>query len=497
MNHLLPIIEELEVGKIPSSTSEVKVYRESFTKEQKVYLLMIKNSGEKSILATGEGDLFNELDGEIIGEDAKICSLTHENRLVLNRYFDYTRPQAFGNKIATIGLGDRLGRATPGHIETVKEKAIKPVLAQQSIRELTLSERTMLEMLDDVCFSVFQKGYKDGFGADGDHIKEESDIQYALSIGMSMITLDCSDYIKNEIEEASEEEIQVKFEALPEQLQQYFSQTYLNKEFELDGFTLAFDKTSLMKNVLLYNEAIHFMTRVYKEYILKANRPIDFEISIDETETVTSPLAHFFVANELKQNEAGVVSLAPRFYGEFQKAIDYMGEIDIFEVEFEKHVKIAEHFGYKLSIHSGSDKFSVYPIIAEHTKGIYHIKTAGTNWLEALRVISDKEPNLYRRIHQYVLANYETAMASYHITPNVESIEPLDNVADEHLTTYLNDDNMRQLLHITYGLLLTSRKENGEYLFRNEIFEILDKYESTYDEMLQSHIGKHLSQLGL
>src|SRR5690625_6644845 len=102
---------------------------------------MVKNDSEKLLLAAGHGSLFDELEGTKIGEKGKACPLTHENRLVLNRYFDYTVPRAFGTKIATIGLGDRLGLASPGHIQTVKDRQIKPVLAQQSIRELTLSER--------------------------------------------------------------------------------------------------------------------------------------------------------------------------------------------------------------------------------------------------------------------------------------------------------------------------------------------------------------------
>src|SRR5699024_5981264 len=172
MNHILPVIELLEEGKIANDTPEIKIYEESFTEENKAHLLMIKSRSQKYLLATGEGEIFDELDGEKIKSRAKVCPLTHENRLVLNRYFEYTIPMAFGSQIATIGLGDRLGLATPGHIDTVKGKKIKPILAQQSIRELTLSERTMVDMLDDVCFSVFQKGYKGGFGADGDHIKE-------------------------------------------------------------------------------------------------------------------------------------------------------------------------------------------------------------------------------------------------------------------------------------------------------------------------------------
>src|SRR5690625_169958 len=134
------------------------------------------------------------------------------------------------------------------------------------------------------------------------------------------------------------------------------------------------------------------MVHVYQTYMVTAGRDIDYEISIDETETITSPLAHFFVANELQAADVKVISLAPRFCGEFQKGIDYIGDIEQFEKELSEHALIAEHFGYKLSIHSGSDKFAVFPIIAKYTKGVLHVKTAGTNWLEAIRVIAGTNP---------------------------------------------------------------------------------------------------------
>ena len=104
-----------------------------------------------------------------------------------------------------------------------------------------------------------------------------------------------------------------------------------------------------------------YMVHVYDAYISKADREIDYEISIDETETVTSPLRTFFVANELTLAGVEVTSLAPRFCGEFQKGIDYIGDVEQFERELREHALIAEHFGYKLSIHSGSDKFKVFP----------------------------------------------------------------------------------------------------------------------------------------
>lgn len=497
MKNLLPIIELLEKGKVAPQTDQIKVYEKSYTNDGQVHLLMIKVNGEKFILATGEGQIYEELVGTSVDGKGKICPLTHENRLVLNRHFDYTVPQAFGTEIATIGLGDRLGLASPGHIETIQGKNIKPVLAQQSIRELTLTNRSMTDMFDAAAFAVFQEGYKGGYGADGDHIKEESDIKYALSLGASMITLDCSDQIHKTIEEASAEVVQAEFNNLPEEIKQRYNDQYLNKTFAVNGLKLAFDEVSLMKNVLLYDEAITYTTHVYNEYISKEDRAIDFEISIDETETITSPLSHFFVANELIDRDVKVVSLAPRFCGEFQKGIDYIGDVNQFELELSEHALIAEHFGYKLSIHSGSDKFKVFPIIAKHTKGVFHVKTAGTNWLEAIRVIANTNPNLYRRMHVFALENFEEALKYYHVTPDLEGINALESAADGQLAEYMNDDAARQLFHVTYGLILTAKNERDEFVFRDEFFKTLDEHEEEYRAALVKHIGKHIELLGL
>lgn len=158
---------------------------------------------------------------------------------------------------------------------------------------------------------------------------------------------------------------------------------------------------------------------------------------------------------------------------------------------------IAEHFGYKLSIHSGSDKFKVFPIIAKYTKGIFHVKTAGTNWLEAVRVISNTNPSLYRKMHVFALENFEEALKYYHVTPDLESITALDKVSDEQLSDYMNNDAARQLFHVTYGLILTAKDEKDEYVFRDEFFKTLDVYEEDYRAALVHHIGRHIELLGL
>lgn len=497
MNNLQSVFELLQEGKIASSTADVKVYEKSYKEHEGVRLLMVKTESKKYILATGNGDIYNDLQGEAVGENGKACPLTHENRLVLNKYFDYTLPRAFGTKVATIGLGDRLGLASPGHIETVRDRNVKPVLAQQSIRELTLTNRTMDDLIDAAAFAVFQEGYEGGYGADGDHIKLESDIQKALDLGFSMLTLDCSDYIPTGIDSKSIEEVRADFEKLPEDVKKYYNEHYLDKTFDVNGLTLSFDEETLIKYVLEYHEAITYMVHVYDEYISKLGRDFDFEISIDETETITSPMAHFFVANELTSKGVKVISLAPRFCGEFQKGIDYIGDVEQFEKELSEHALIAEHFGYKLSIHSGSDKFKVFPIIAKYTKGVVHVKTAGTNWLEAVRVIAKTNPKLYRRMHQFALDNFEETLKYYHVTPDLDSIDALDSVQDADLPNYMDDDAARQLLHVTYGLILSEKDENGAFVFKEEFYKTLDEHEEEYTNALVKHIGKHLDKLGM
>lgn len=495
MEQLLAVFEEIKNGKPNTDFTDVKVYEKSFTEHDGVRLIIVKDADGKKLLATGSGSLFDELAGEMMEGKGKVCPLSHENRLVLNRYFDYTVPQAFGKEIATMGLGDRLGLASPGHIETIRNRNIKPILAQQSIRELNLTDRSMTDIVDAASFAVFQEGYKGGFGADGDHLKEEEDIQHALAIGMSMLTLDCSDYIVNGISNLTVDEIREKYQALPEETRQHFENNYLDKTFDANGVAISFDEEELMKNVLVYEKAIDYMVHVYNSYIRKETRAIDFEVSIDETETITSPAEHFFVAKELLDHQVDVTSLAPRFCGEFQKGIDYIGDVKQFEIELSEHAKIADYFGYKLSIHSGSDKFTVFPIIAKHTGDVLHVKTAGTNWLEAIRVIAKTNPELYRDMHVFALENFNEALKYYHVTPDLDSIKPLDAFLDEALSDYMNDDAARQVFHVTYGLILTAKDEKGFYLFKDKFFAELDKHEEAYRTGLEKHIGKHLELL--
>src|SRR5699024_9369063 len=126
---MIEIIKQLEKGKCPSNLDEkVKVYPDSFIQKNADTLLMVKENRKNYLLVSGQGELFNDLYGNKIGPHTKKCETSHENRLVINSHFNHTKPTAFGTEIATIGLGDRLGLASSGHLQLIKRRKIKPIL---------------------------------------------------------------------------------------------------------------------------------------------------------------------------------------------------------------------------------------------------------------------------------------------------------------------------------------------------------------------------------
>jgi hypothetical protein len=205
-----------------------------------------------------------------------------------------------------------------------------------------------------------------------------------------MITLDCSEHIKSGVTAANAPPLSEKYRA-----------KYIGKQFDIgEGMALSFSEAQLRIIAAIYGEAIDFAADMYNHFLRDGRYDADLEISIDETATPTTPLQHYFVARELMDAGVSFTTIAPRFCGEFQKGIDYIGDLAQFELEIKLHAAIACHFQYKLSIHSGSDKFSVFPIIGRECQRVFHVKTAGTNWLEAMRVIAQLDPALYREVHR-------------------------------------------------------------------------------------------------
>ena len=179
----------------------------------------------------------------------KLCSLNRANALALRSLFPFTCPRVIGVR-KSVGCGDRLGLATPGHVRALRAiwlrgTHIAPIFAQQSIREMTRTGRTPEQVLDDATWGVFQEGWRDGFGSDADHLKTEEDIDRCVNAGFTLYTIDPGDHVDNQAHAAPLSALRSAVEALPWKMLKSSSSSlcdaYLDKRFDLgDGIVIAF-----------------------------------------------------------------------------------------------------------------------------------------------------------------------------------------------------------------------------------------------------------------
>lgn len=481
---------------------DVQVYDNSLKYQDGYCFFMIKDGLEKYlILMSEEADLNDSgFNGEIIEIDSQEflkCRLTRENADTLRSIFDFTNPVLIG-KVDSYGLGDRLGNAGPAHLKAIWDSGFKPVLAQQSIRELERTQRTAEEVLDAASWSVFQVGYWQGFGADADHLKTTDDIDRMVKAGYTMFTIDPSDYVVNEAMNMEMDELRESYQNLP------WDELDVQPEVQLahyhktssplgNGSILDPSEKEVLTGMVKYgNVIVH--TKKMADYLKDTypDHPAEIELSVDETDQPTTPFEHFLIAAEMKRLGIDLVSLAPRFCGDFEKGIDFKGDLKQFREEYELHLAIAEKFGgYKLSIHSGSDKFSVYEVIGSIDSGAVHVKTAGTSYLEALRTIAQVNPDLFREILSFSLTRFEEDKKTYHISAEPEKIPDPDRLSDDELLDLLDDNDARQVLHVAYGSVLAG-PASKEYKFKERLMKSLAEHEEVYEKNLEKHFIKHL-----
>jgi hypothetical protein len=443
--------------------------------------------GEKRLSVLGDAAGF---DGEQQG-DALLCPLTPENAAALRERLPWLRPQLLGLRTSA-GFGDRLGLATPGHVRATRRfETVAPIFAQQSVRENARTGRTPQQVMDEAMWGLFQEGWREPWGSDADHLKTPEDIDSFAAAGFTLYTVDPGDHVDGGVHTAPPAKVDAKVQALPwEALEDTLSdmeRRYLGRSFDLGNLVMTLNREALHCAAAKYGCAVAHTARMYRHLgETLSESAFELEVSVDETETPTSPEEHFYVASELKRLGVEWVSLAPRYVGRFEKGVDYIGDLDEFKTELAKHAAIARAFGpYKLSIHSGSDKFSIYSIIAELTDGLVHLKTAGTSYLEALRAVAQVDTAFFREILTLARERYETDRATYHVSAKLDRVPTLDSLSDAELPELLDQFDARQVLHVTFGSVLDA--------FGEQLLAVLRRREEVYHTLLDMHFQRHLS----
>jgi hypothetical protein len=127
-----------------------------------------------------------------------------------------------------------------------------------------------------------------------------------------------------------------------------------------------------------------------------------------------------------------------------------------------------------------------------HTRGLVHLKTAGTSYLEALHTIAALDTALFREIYQFARERYETDRASYHVSAQLERAPLPGEVSDTDLPGLLGQFDAREILHVTFGSVLTTRTNANEWLFYDRFMTLLRANPAAYASNLKEHFLRHL-----
>jgi hypothetical protein len=422
------------------------------------------------------------------GEVRLVADTTPENALALRSALPWLTPSRFGLHTSA-GFGDRLGLATPGHVRALKavDAAINPVFAQQSIREMGRCGRTPRNVLDDATWGAFQAGWTNPVGGDADHLEQLDDIEATVAAGFVFYTLDPKAEVDPEAEHADAATIQQKVDALDWAGLDFdlatFMKRYVGQRIDLEREAIMLDEESVLRAMAKYGPSLAHAMAMYRR-LMEKGIDCEVEFAVDETDYPTKPTEHVVVVSELQRLGMDFVSFAPRFVGSFEKGVEYIGDINELQRDFEIHAELARALGpYKLSLHSGSDKFSTYPLIAEATKGAVHLKTAGTSWAEALRVIAHNDPDLMREVLALALDSFEANRKSYHLSCDPTRIPT--SPSDDEVAQLMDRIDSRQVLHVGYGAILSE--------FGTRMYQVWNDNEEEHYGIIADHFVKHLA----
>lgn len=359
--------------------------------------------------------------------------------------------------------------------------------------------------MQDALTGLRQAGWNGTTGADADHLKTADDVDATAKAGFTFFTIDPSDHVDEKSDGYDEQTLRARYSLVREQVE--WTDTYLGKRVPLStGTVIEIDEKAVLRAAVKYGLALNhgielaaYIGKVNKE----ADRDYEIELSVDETEQPTSLAEHYIVADQCLGRGMQLVSLAPRFVGDLEKGVDYIGDMELLEQTVRDHQAISDLLGpYKLSLHSGSDKVSMYTAFARATGGRFHVKTAGTSYLEALRVAALEAPELFREICLFARGRYNEDRATYHVHAALETVPSPEAIPDPKALeqTYLEcwDDVPpgrgfteagRQILHCTFGSVLNDPS------LGTALRELLTSHPETYAHLLEEHFRRHLDAL--
>ncbi|OFY65964.1 MAG: hypothetical protein A2V64_10000 [Bacteroidetes bacterium RBG_13_43_22] len=403
----------------------------------------------------------------------------------------------------SIGMGDRFGHQGRAQLEAIIEAArqgveITPVW-NKSNREHNIIGTVPGDVRKEADAVTIKAGFKKPYFVDADHINLDTVDRFIES--SDFFTIDVASYIGKR---AGNDEIQAFLQSA-EKYEGKLKIPGIKKPFEVSINQIA---EIAYKYLFAAIKAWEIFRKIEKS---KGKGNFITEVSMDEVPHPQTPVELFFILNMLGEESIPVQTIAPKFSGRFNKGVDYVGDTEYFEEEFEADLLVIDYavheFGLpgdlKMSIHSGSDKFKLYPVIGsvvkKYDKG-FHLKTAGTTWLEEVIGLAEsggKALEFVKEVYYRSLEKTEELCAPYAdvIDINISKLPSMTVVSGWSSKKFADslrhvpgnpsyNPNMRQLVHVAY-------KMAAERM--NEYFKLLEANEKTvakcvFENMYKRHV---------
>lgn len=406
----------------------------------------------------------------------------------------------------SFGLGDRFAHQGEAQLQALilaKQLGVEFIpVWNKSNREHTTVGSHPADTRAEADAAVKALGWTADYYVDADHINM-SNVDWFIDHS-DFFTIDVADYIGKEADAG-------EIAAFVKENEKYIGKLVIpgiETPFEITKESL----TAIAKKFLF---ATQEAAKIYN-YIVSKKGAGTFipEVSMDEVADAQSPVEMFFILSALHHYHLPAQTIAPKFTGRFNKGVDYVGDIELFKVEFEQDLLVIDYaireFGLpsnlKLSIHSGSDKFSIYPImgdlIKKYDKGI-HVKTAGTTWLEeviGLALAGGEALQLAKEIYYKALSKIDELSAPYATVIDIKhhNLPSKDEVAGwssakfadslRHIPGHADyNPDFRQLIHVGYKVAA---------LFGAAYINALEKHSTIVGEQVTTNIfDRHIKRL--
>ncbi|HVN93381.1 MAG TPA: tagaturonate epimerase family protein [Terracidiphilus sp.] len=380
----------------------------------------------------------------------------------------------------SVGTGDRFAHQAKAQLQACMkalERGVEVVpVWNKSNREHMIIGSDPKSVREAADAAVKELGWKLPYFCDADHITAATVDRFLAPC--DFFTFDVADFIGQPAEPA---DIEGFVKQHPE----------LEGSIELCGADEAFEITPgiLRATAEKFLAAVKKAGEVYRR-VLTARGAGNFisEVSMDETDRAQSPIELLIILAAIADEGIPVQTIAPKFSGRFNKGVDYVGDVAQFEREMALDMAAiayaVKQYGLpanlKLSVHSGSDKFSIYPAIHATMKRFdagVHLKTAGTTWLEELIGLAEAGGEglaLAKEVYAEALAHSEELCAPYSTVIDIDpkklpSAEEVRGWSSEQYTSALRhvecspdyNSSVRQLLHVGFKV---AAKMKGRYL---------------------------------